>query len=146
MKFILKLDNLGQVNQGLREIRNFIALPENERLQQFLYQLKFPAKIPRLGGEDKSGVLYIGQTNNISRIKFLVNSFISPPKDGTLYRHGAEQLYWQCLHIQERYSVAKMWVEVIPCEHSKKLEFECLIEYSLEYGEVPPFNGAIPRK
>lgn len=103
--------------------------------------------VNRVGGTDQQGVLYIGQTTRAaSRISLLMRSFKSKPPGEKLWRHGAEEIYWQCANMQEKYPADTLVVAVEACTDSKQLEYDRITTYSLQFGEVPPFNGAIVKK
>jgi hypothetical protein len=103
--------------------------------------------VGRVGGVDQAGVLYIGQTTQAaSRISLLFRSFKDKPPEGKLWRHGAEEIYWQSAKMQEKYPFDSLVVAVEACADSKVLEHDHISAYSLQFGEVPPFNGAIVKK
>lgn len=124
---------------------------ENEN-KGFLYKLftqKTELRIPvqRIADIDGDGILYIGQTKNlVNRMLLLFRSFLAAPKKGRLWQHGADEIYWQCEAVRERYPFENMIVEIIPCEDSAIYEQEEISKYYKKFGEVPPFNGAIVKR
>lgn len=134
-------------------LKNNLVLERN--LNQIVYKLftkKLDEIIPiqRVGGEDKDGILYIGQTQTATpfeRVSLLYKSFKSKPefKPKKPWLHGADEIYWQCQAVRKRFQFENMFVEIILCKDSKKMEREAIIKYYQEFGEVPPFNGAIAK-
>lgn len=120
--------------------------------QGFLYKLyceKDNMRIPvhRVAGEDLEGILYMGQTKSLyDRMSLLCKSFYGAPANGKLWKHGADEIYWQCDAVREKYPVKNMFVEILSCADSKKSEYDAISSYCKKYGEVPPFNGAIVKE
>lgn len=115
--------------------------------KQLLYKLfaqKQGNRVPvgRVAGIDTDGILYIGQTSRFIRIKELFQSFQKAPSK-KLFKHGADEIYWQCEKVREVYPIEDMAVEITICDDSKALEIDEITRYYRKFGEVPPFNGAI---
>lgn len=118
----------------------------------FLYKL-FTKKgedrvaVGRIAGVDGEGILYIGQTiKPVDRLVLLLKSFQNPPPEGKGWKHGADEIYWQCEAVREKYPLENMFVEIIACDDSKAHEIEEISTYYRKFGEVPPFNGAIVKR
>ena len=100
--------------------------------------------IPRVAGEDEAGILYIGKTTKpFNRLALLHQSFKA--NHNKLWLHGADEIYWQCQAVQEKYLFKNMKVEIILSKDCKKEETKAIVAYYRQYGEVPPFNGAIAK-
>jgi len=62
-----------------------------------------------------------------------------------LWLHGADEIYWQCPAVQEKYPFENMKLQIILSKDCKQQETEEIVTYYRQYGEVPPFNGAIAK-
>lgn len=103
--------------------------------------------VNRIAEIDSNGILYIGKTTKpFDRLALLFKSFQNPPPKNKLWQHGAEEIYWQCDKVREKYPFEKMFLEIILYEDSKTGEIVEISSYYTKFGEVPPFNGAIVKQ
>lgn len=137
-----------EFQHNYQDFRNQLkSFQEENQGKGFLYKLSTPKPVNRIGGVDKTGILYIGQTTKlIDRVSYLYRSFEKKPPQKILFRHGADEIYWQCLNVQEQYPFPNMKVEITAWDNSKEAEESAIREYYKEFGEVPPFNGAIVKR
>ncbi|MCB9278091.1 MAG: hypothetical protein H6562_04215 [Lewinellaceae bacterium] len=140
------LNNYDQLRQELK------VFASSQVFNSFLYLLfteQNGRRVPvcRVAGEDPEGILYIGQTTKlVDRLSLLCRSFQSRAPSGKRWQHGADEIYWQCVAVRDKYARENMWVEVTPCDDSKAAEHEAIRNYYMKFGEVPPFNGAIVKR
>ena len=99
--------------------------------------------IPRVGATDEAGILYIGKTTNPveNRLALLYRSFKA--RHNKLWLHGADEVYWQCSAVQDKYPFENIQLQVIVCKDCKQQEAKEISTYYRQFREVPPFNGAI---
>lgn len=94
--------------------------------------------ICRLCKNDKSGLLYIGQTEGalVNRLnEFRCSAFLNSSN------HIAGKKYRQNETLKKLIRQEEIVAEIFPCNNPKKKETEMLLEYKNKYGEVPPLNG-----
>jgi len=141
--------NFGNYDEFRKELKDIAA---NNPGVSFLYKLfskKDGTKIPvsRIAGTDNEGILYIGQTTSlVDRLALLHRSFQKAPLKEKLWQHGADEIYWQCESVRTQYPIKQMVIEITLCDDSKNMEYDEISKYCRQFGEVPPFNGAIVKR
>lgn len=97
-----------------------------------------PKPLARVGGTDKSGVLYIGRSRNLrARLRGLRRMLF----DGAAAGHVAGRTYKVSLPIQKIASPSRIAFRFTPCDDYCDKEQRMLRRYFREFGEVPPLNG-----
>lgn len=99
--------------------------------------------VNRILGTDNSGVLYIGKTDRFvslyqSRIIDLKKSVL--PKYKSL-SHVIGQYYKINEQFENLYPIELLRLKVEDNDNPKEYEKELLEKYTLEFGELPPFNS-----
>lgn len=101
-----------------------------------------PINIVRLGGVDKEGIIYIGETGR--KLRNRLQDFWETAHDYKLNRHraGWNYSYWG---YGKKFPLKYLQVSYMSCrnkEHSQRVETECLVEYrkKKKYIDLPPLN------
>ena len=95
--------------------------------------------INRFLGTDGQEILYIGKaTSYIDRVVALKRSIASNYK-GTSHICGRRYKYNP--KIASLFPYETLYIELIPSDSPETLEKKLIIEYSNEFGEVPPLNA-----
>jgi hypothetical protein len=96
-----------------------------------------PAKIPRIIGVDKRGILYIGMatTGHDGGLCNRLWGFENYHSAGRKYRHLLCKHFPDC-HLQYRHRTVQKG------KQAKRLETEYLRRYQRRWGELPPLNRA----
>lgn len=118
-------------------------IDDNAPLLPGLYRIYWikqgiPVLIRRLANDDKSGLLYIGQTDLTLRMR--LNQFRCSAFNQST-NHSAGKKYRTNMVLKELINSDELFVEIHPCDCSYQTETDELKKYSLIYGEVPPLNG-----
>ena len=129
-----------------KAVKNLHTQHQGKQLLYKLFSQKQGTRVPigRVVGVDNDGILYIGQTSAFGRIKKLFKSFQKAPSKKS-FDHGADEIYWQCEAVRKAYPIENMAVDILICDDSISLEIDEIIKYYKKFGEVPPFNGRIPK-
>lgn len=108
---------------------------------------KNPIKIPRVGGIDKEGIIYIGESgkNLMKRIKSFW--FSAKNKNTNTHVAGVNYKYWGYSKKFPLKSLQICYRTYRNETRSKKTEADCLWEYRKEKGliELPPLNFSAGR-
>lgn len=118
-------------------------IDKNTVLKPGLYRIYWikkgrPKTICRLNGKDKTGLLYIGQTDGTLRIRlnnFRCSAFLKSTN------HSGGLKYRLNNSLKKLIKPDELFAEIEPCEGSYEKETKELNNYSLIFGEVPPLNG-----
>ncbi len=95
--------------------------------------------VNRFLATDNQGVLYIGKaTSYIDRVIALKRS-VAPNYNGTSHICGRK--YKSNPKIASLFPYETLYIELIPSDSPEILEKKFIIEYSNEFGEVPPLNA-----
>lgn len=97
-----------------------------------------PQPIPRIGGVDKTGLLYIGQTEVTLRARlnqFRRSAFLNSTN------HSGGKKYRLNNKLKNLISPNEIFAEIVICKYAPDIENEELKDYRNTYGEVPPLNG-----
>lgn len=105
---------------------------------------KKPIALNRVGGIDKDGILYHGKTGNIQdRLRMLWRTI---QKDYKANAHPFGKRYKEFAILRKLFPISTL---VVTCSIEKSpetAESKLIKDYVNKYGEVPPFNSAIPKK
>jgi len=104
----------------------------------FWIKNNIPQVIHRIGGNDESGLLYIGKTEVTLQDRlnqFRCTAFINSTN------HSGALKYRLNVRLNELINDDELFAEIYPCENSPQIEIEELNNYKNRYGEVPPLNG-----
>ena len=103
-----------------------------------------PNALNRVGGIDKDGILYYGKTGNIQdRLRMLWRTI---QKDYKANAHPFGKRYKEFAILRKSFPISTL-VVTFSIEKSPEIVESKLIKYYVnKYGEVPPFNSAIPKK
>ena len=96
--------------------------------------------INRFCCEDKSGLLYIGQSTRQTIRKRLYQFYASAHPDMTTHNHSGAQKYFRNSAIRTKLGNYSLWFEFECSESPKFTEGRLLTEYFNLYGEYPPLN------
>jgi hypothetical protein len=97
-----------------------------------------PKPLSRVGGLDRSGVLYIGRSRKLrSRLRTRRHMLF----DGTPRGHIAGLTYRASLPIRRFAPPSRIAFRFTASENDHELERKLLRSYFRKYGEVPPLNG-----
>ncbi len=103
-----------------------------------------PIEIPRIGGIDNEGVLYIGKSEKgelryrLGSLKKSIDTSYSDQK-----AHSVGSRYHSNPGVGEKYPFDKLFVSIIPTKSQSEageLEKKELADYEKKFGELPPFN------
>jgi hypothetical protein len=118
-------------------------IDDNTPLAPGLYRIYWikegvPVTIRRVGGDDESGLLYIGQTDLTLRKR--LNQFRCSAFTNSTNHSGA--LKYRSLEVLRNLIKGdELYAEIEPCTESYPKETEELNLYAKKFGEVPPLNG-----
>jgi hypothetical protein len=96
-----------------------------------------PARIPRLGGEDDSGTLYIGEAGWLhQRLNQLRRSCTKEDS------HGVGKMWRDCDLLRGRFPLNKLGVAILgtSVQMRKKIEYDLIRAYLNSFGDTPPLN------
>jgi hypothetical protein len=96
-----------------------------------------PARIQRLGGEDNTGTLYIGEAEWLSR---RLNQLRRSCKGETT--HGAGKMWRDCDLLQGRFPSSKLGIAILGTGLSthRLIEADLIRAYLNSFGDTPPLN------
>ena len=104
----------------------------------------YPVPIPRLGGQDNKGILYIGESKNIRRrIGQLINAIVNDGKKNTIYKTKIFCSISKLIKLEE-YEIT--WEKLKTHEEAKGQEWAALKLYCDKYHEAPPLNLSLSRE
>jgi hypothetical protein len=101
-----------------------------------------PINIQRLGGVDKEGIVYVGETGNSLRKR--LRDFWKTAHNFRIDRHRAGWNY-SYYGFNNTFPLKSLQFSYLSCKnkaHSQSLEFDCLWEYrkTKKYIDLPPLN------
>jgi len=96
--------------------------------------------IQRFCDIDKTGLLYIGQTNKQTLKKRIYQFYASAHPDMKTHNHSGAQKYFLNNKIREKLSKHSLWFEFEKTEQPTIKEKQLLFEYAKKFGEYPPLN------
>lgn len=140
----------------------------DERGYYGIYQIRIvdeisekPTSIPRIGGVDKKGVIYIGKAEPNNSLGSRIDSFFERRHSGS----GTYDLMWEALRLKQhpcwkhhlQYRVIRLFPDKVEPDlddvneflYKKRIreeEIKALAEYFSKYAELPPCNSTIPEK
>lgn len=101
-------------------------------------EAKNPIVVNRLLKPDLNGVLYIGKaTSFLKRVADLKKS-ISPEYASSSHECGVR--YKSNTSIVEKFPFEKLYVELVFSENPRETELQSILNYEIEFGELPPLN------
>jgi hypothetical protein len=95
-------------------------------------------KIGRIGGEDSTGLLYVGHTQATLKIRlnqFRCSAFLNSTN------HSGAKKYRINRKLNQLIKPDEIFAEVVNIKDSNDFEVEELKKYANIYGEVSPLNG-----
>lgn len=108
------------------------------KLKWYESDLKTPKSVNRLFGNDNTGVLYIGKSENLkSRLGVLVNLINFTSKSG---KHSMGRRFQATKILSENINPKHLKFEISPCLNPRIEESIQLKKYVDEFGELPPLN------
>jgi hypothetical protein len=101
-----------------------------------------PVSVQRLGGVDKEGIVYVGETGNSLRKR--LRDFWKTAHNFRVDRHRAGWNY-SYYGFNKIFPLKNLQFSYLSCKskaHSQSLEFDCLWEYrkTKRYIDLPPLN------
>lgn len=99
-----------------------------------------PKALPRVLGIDKSGILYIGKSENLKDRLRMLWRVLNPIMVAKAHTFGVN--YNSLKLIQKSFPLQTLAVEFEERQNPKVYEKELLEKYRQKYGEVPPLNGS----
>jgi hypothetical protein len=114
-------------NHGFCGVYRLIALADD----------RYPACIPRLGGEDTSGTLYIGEAGWLhQRLNQLRRSCHREDS------HGAGIMYRDCDLLNKRFPLEKLGIAILGTSVRMRvmIEADLIRAYLNSFGDTPPLN------
>ena len=97
-----------------------------------------PIVVNRLLKPDLNGVLYIGQASSfVMRVAELKKS-ISPEYASSSHECGVR--YKSNSSIMKKFPYEKLYVHLIFSENPRETELLSIVNYEVEFGELPPLN------
>lgn len=106
----------------------------------FLLKKNKPKKITRLLCEDLSGLIYIGAAEK-TNLEYRLNCFLKSISPSKQNNHSAGNKIYNNPNLQYYINLFQLGYEIISCSKAKEIEKKLLLEYRLNFGEVPPLNG-----
>ena len=109
-----------------------------------IYQLYFKSTyriIMRFKGGDKTGMLYVGETENLKRR--LYNLRLGLINANTKIHSIAG--YYVEFNFEKYFPLEKLFVKYESCKNHKERENEILVRYIKRFGELPLFNFKRPK-
>ena len=103
-----------------------------------------PIAVPRIGGIDNDGVLYIGKSENGElryRLGSLKKSIDTSYTDRNAHSFGSR--YHSHPGVVKKYPLDRLFVSIISTDsqpEAGELEKQELADYEKKFGELPPFN------
>ncbi len=94
--------------------------------------------INRIGGEDSTGLLYIGHTQDTLKNRlnqFRCSAFLNSTN------HSGGKKYRLNRKLNQLIQPNEIFAEIVSIKDSNAFEIEELKKYANIYGEVPPLNG-----
>jgi hypothetical protein len=99
-----------------------------------------PLVVNRFCGVDKTGLLYIGQTDRQTLRKRLYNFWASAQDCMETNNHSGGVKYCDIHIIRDTLKIHTLWFNFSPFDTPKQLEKDLLRAYATVYGEYPPLN------
>jgi hypothetical protein len=126
---LYRIGRFTQKNHGYCGVYRLVALA-HEKVWR-------PACIPRLGGEDETGTLYVGETGWLNT---RLNQLRRSCKGETT--HGAGRMWRDCDVLQERYPLSKLGIAILATRRSMHglIEADLIRAYLNSFGDTPPLN------
>jgi hypothetical protein len=97
--------------------------------------------INRLCKTDEDGVVYIGAAEKTTITYRLTNFLHSMNPDRKQNNHSAGKKINDNITLKKWLSSFSLYFDIISTPNAKNLEFDYLIKYKSEFGELPPLNG-----
>ncbi|WP_445722589.1 hypothetical protein [Flavobacterium sp.] len=118
-------------------------IDNNTVLEKGIYRIFWikngiPQHIHRIGGIDKTGLLYIGKTEVTLRAR--LNQFRCSAFQNSSNHSGGKK-YRTNKKLKELIQHDEIFAEIVVCKFSPDIENEELKDYKDFFGEVPPLNG-----
>jgi len=123
------LDHFRKKHHGFCGVYRLVALSQDRGW--------FPARIPRLGGEDETGTLYIGEAGWLHE---RLNQFRrSCEREDS---HGAGRMWRDCNLLRGRFPLNRLGVAILgtSVQMHKKIEEDLIRAYLNTFGDTPPLN------
>lgn len=98
-----------------------------------------PVPINRILGIDQSGVLYIGESENLKERLRMLWRVLNPEYLATAHTFGVN--YNAMPEIQARFPLHTIAIQYEVTAHHDAYETQLIEEYRQQFGEVPPMNG-----
>jgi hypothetical protein len=122
------------------------ALPSNQGVYTIIAfsDSKKPIALNRVGEIDKDGILYFGKTGNIQeRLRMLWRTIQNDYKANA---HPFGKRYKEFAILRKLFPITSLVVTYAIDKNPEKAESKLIKDYVNIFGEVPPFNSAIPKK
>jgi len=116
-----------------------------------VYIISLNRKIPRIGGIDKSGILYVGKSKSL---KNRLWEFWNADHDASSYLWDNQRIAAKILGLkrvslkqfENRLGDLKTRIARIPRSELASAEKALLYAYAMSYGELPPLNFSLPKR